>query len=111
MLWKLLEFNIHRYLMSIDRSGCERAERHIEISRILWECEHCKTALPEDHEEWMAIHDLIADKITNHLPKTIGFDPFKDEIAGSQYDIFADRMFERLIKLDLKRHLEQLQES
>lgn len=99
LLWRLLEFPIHRYLLSFRKhcgSGVERAERHIEISKALWEVLHCKTALSEHHEEWMAIHDLIADEITNHLPKTIGFDLDAEE---HDWDILSDRLFKKLLRL------------
>lgn len=103
MLWRLLEFPLHRYLLSF-RKGCgngyERAERHIEISKILWEVWNVRTALPEHHGEWMAIHDLIADKITDHLPRIIGFDPTVD--LEYDWDILTDKFFRKLTKLNIK---------
>lgn len=101
MLWRLLEYPLHRYLLSTDRyDGHEKAMRHIEISKILWEVEHVKTASGADHDECMAVHDLIADKVTNHLDKAIGFEPGDDQ--EWDWDILADRLFKKIIRLDFK---------
>ena len=96
MLWRLLEFPIVRFLLSIKRSGTERAERHMEIAQTLWEVRHIKTAFCEDFSEWMKVHDLIAREITDNLPDTIGFDMTADQ---QDWDIFADRMFKKLLTL------------
>lgn len=103
MLWKLLEFHMHRYLLTfVRKQGYERAERHIEMSKVLWEVQNCATATPDKFREWMDIHDLIADKITNHLPRTIGFDMDAEE---HDWDILTDRFFKCILKLNLQSKL------
>lgn len=80
--------------ISIERSGFERAQRHMEFSKLLWEVRECRTALPEDHKQWMKLHDHIAEKVTGDLPKSIGY-AFKEE---KNWDLLTDRLFEKLLK-------------
>jgi len=100
MLWKLMEFSLFRYLLSFSRGNwAERAERHIEFSKLLWEVKNCKTATAENHAGYMEIHDLIANKITDHLPKTIGLDLDLKEEHNYNYDLLADKLFRAILKI------------
>jgi len=101
MLWKLLDFEIHRYLLTfIRKQGAERAVRHISISKTIWEVLNMKSheVNGKRYLEWMAIHDLIADKISNDLPKSIGLD--LDANSDQDFDVLAETFFKRLIDLD-----------
>lgn len=97
MLWKMIEFQLHRYLLTfVRKQGVERAERHIEISKTIWEVVNMKTSHSGDHRAIMKIHDLIAEKITNDLPKSIDFDM---DAEDHDWDILTDKFFRRLILL------------
>lgn len=98
MLWRLLEFIIFRYLLSLKRSGHERAEQHIAMSKVIWEVVNLQTATPADHDEIMKIHDLIADRLTGHLHRHIGFDADDEE---HEWDIFAEKFFKELLLIML----------
>jgi len=98
MLWKLLDFIIHRYLLSLKRSGHERAEQHIAMSKVIWEVVNLQTATAADHDEVMKIHDLIADRLTSHLRKHIGYDADAEE---HEWDILADKFFKELLLIML----------
>lgn len=100
MLFKLLDFNLHRYLISLKRSGMERAETHIEMSKMIWEVWKCQTFHDQDHEWMWAIHDAIAAQITDDLPRTIGLDLAEDPSEWN-YDLLVDRFWKRLLKLEL----------
>jgi hypothetical protein len=96
LLWLLLEFLIHRYLLSLKRSGAERAERHIEISRIL--CQYKFATSEVTHDQVMEMHDLIAEKLTDHLDRTIKLNLSQDQ-AEWNFDLLSSRMFDALLKL------------
>lgn len=98
MLWKLMEFSLHRYLLSLKRSGAERAERHIEISKLIWEIQNLKTATGADWKDYIKIHGLIAEEITDHLDKTIDLD-LDLEQSEWNYDLLVDRFFKKILKI------------
>lgn len=100
LLWKLLEFDIYRYLManSCHRlDGNEKAQRHINISKtivgyITGDVEN------EDNEDfWLPIHDYLADILTNKMDVVIGF-PINKPIYGNEYDEYAEKFFDVIIE-------------
>lgn len=97
MLWQMVQFPIVRYLLTfVRKQGVERAERHIEIAKIIWEIVNLKTAIAKDHSGVMRIHDLMAEQITDDLPEMIGFDL---DAQNHDWDILADRFFARLLSM------------
>jgi hypothetical protein len=99
LLWKLLEFAIHRYLLTLVRHcGAERAERHIEMSKTIWEAQNCRKADPAKFREWMEIHDTMADKLTDDLYKHIGLD-LDLEDNEHDWDILTDKFFKKLLEI------------
>lgn len=102
LLWKLLEFGIHRYILCISRrnSGAERAEIHLKMSETILETLQVKTYNGRDFNKKKKVHDIIAQELTDNLDKTIDMD--LDFGAELDYDILADRFFRKLLKIDYK---------
>lgn len=99
MLFKLIEFLLHRYLLAnLRKDGYERATTHIEFSKIIWEVKNLKTYHCENHRAVMKIHDLIANHVTDNMPKTIGFD-FLDTDYDHDFDLIKDKLFQKILKI------------
>ena len=101
LLWMSMEFAIGRYLLANIRSranGCEKAQRHIEISsiflasKLLCDIDKAKSG---HWDEMMRIHDAT-QKLTCNLDKEIGFD-IDDDCPENLRDLelkFFDRFLE-----------------
>lgn len=98
MLFQTLEFEIHRYLMSNTfgrEDPIEKAERHMNISKILVSFILCTKYIELKHFEIMhKIHDYLAEILTDRMDEIIGFPVFK-EIHN--YDEYVWRFFNVII--------------
>jgi hypothetical protein len=103
VLHTLLDHSIVRYLIvnSFGRhDGNEKANYHIHISRIL--CRFIFAEGNDYHESlkvldsWSAVHDYLAEILTDRLDESIGF-PLDKAIYGDAYAIFEERFFNVLI--------------
>lgn len=97
LLWMQTEWIIDRYILACGRSGCERAERHIELSTIFVAY---KKMISTDNvkrhwwEQMMKIHDATQD-FTGRLDEEIGLNIHDEYIDTDKYsrkffDIFFD---------------------
>lgn len=81
MLTEALDFPVHRYLLANTygrEDPNERAERHLEISRILVGfiiCRRCHEFL--DHKLVKSVHDYLAEILTDRMDEVIGFPVFE----------------------------------
>ena len=67
LLRKALDFPVHRYILSKRRmNGMEKAEMHIEISKIIFEFANVRGYKPEDWDDVIVIHDKLT-VITDNL--------------------------------------------
>jgi hypothetical protein len=97
LLWKALTFDINRYLManSCQRlDGYEKAERHINISKIMAEFILMRSNL--EVNELDIVHDYLAEILTNRMDEVIGF-PINTPLYGNDYDPLARKFFEIII--------------
>lgn len=100
LLYMMLEFKIHRYLLANTYGrldGNEKAEQHLEISSILFsyifeeqynERKHWKTM--------MRIHNFLAEILTDRLDEVIGF-PIDKLSCEIDYDDYGKRFFNVII--------------
>jgi len=101
-LWSMLEFIINRYLMSnaIQRLDAgEKVQRHIEMSKIIAQFIFtCDEHSFEVNKSWLAIHDYLAEILTNKMDEVIEF-PVNEPLYGKEvFDILAKRFFNIIIK-------------
>ena len=113
MLFQALEFEIHRYLMSNTfgrEDGNEKAERHMNISRILVSFILCTKYIEFKHFEIMhEVHDYLAEILTDRMDEVIGFPiynkrPDYDNLVLKFFNIIIEHIaeIEKLIKENLK---------
>ena len=98
MLFRAMEFEIHRYLLAntYDRlDGNEKYERHKNISVILYEFLTCKKYHEiHDFPKMRNIHDYLAEILTDRMDEVIEF-PIYEKIYD--YDELTKRFFEVII--------------
>ena len=98
MLFREMEFEIHRYLLAntYDRlDGNEKYERHKNISVILYEFLTCRKYQEiYDFPKMRNIHDYLAEILTDRMDEVIGF-PIYEKIYD--YDELTERFFEVII--------------
>lgn len=98
LLWKLMNFDIHRYLMSNScqrLDGAEKADRHIKISKLL--VEYITIDEHKVDDLWKPVHDYLADILTDRMDEIIGF-PIDKPLYGDDYDLLAEKFFSVIIK-------------
>lgn len=101
LLNKLLSFDVSRYLManSCQRlDGAEKAERHINISTIIYEYIKCKILTPDHYGEMRVIHDFLAEKLTDKMDEVIGF-PINTPLYGTDYDELHRKFIKTILQL------------
>jgi hypothetical protein len=103
-LRKALDFDIARYLMvnSINRiDGSERAERHMNISKTI--CGFIFNIKPSEKHHymitgsWLAVHDYLADVLTDRMDEVIGFPVFE---PLHDVDTYKERFFDVVITFE-----------
>lgn len=103
MLKKVLDFPIHRYLLSnsCDRlDGYEKAMVHQEISQLVFEFIACKLYTVHDCRVVKKIHDYLAEILTDRLDEVIGFpittpwDPYDETCPNLFFDTIIDHINE-----------------
>lgn len=98
MLSEALDFPVHRYLLANTygrEDPCERAERHLEISRILVGfilCRKCHEFL--DHEKVKRVHDYLAELLTDRMDEVIDFPVFSRPL---DYDELVDKFIKVIV--------------
>ena len=111
LLWVLMEFDIHRYLMSNTEGRCdgaEKAERHINLSnyyvasvRLCDICRASRRAIADGRGEQGEIDELVW-KVHNH---TQALTSYMDEVIGfpltgrPDYDDLSPKFFKEFIRL------------
>ena len=100
LLWMLMEFTIHRYLMANEagrENECQKAENHLELSRRFIASKRFCTAEKADRywEEVMKIHDATS-ALTAYMDTEIGF-PVSERI--DDWDGLSWKFFNRFIEL------------
>jgi len=96
-----LDFDIGKYLRanSINElNGSEKAERHMRISKTI--CGFIFNVKPQDRYNymvsgsWLAVHDYLADVLTDRMDEVIKFPVFEP-----LYDIdtYKDRFFQVIV--------------
>ena len=99
MLFQSLEFEIHRYLMANTfgrEDGIEKAERHMNISRILVSFILCTKYIELKHFEIMhEVHDYLAEILTDRMDEVIDF-PIDRRIYD--YDEYVWKFFNVIIE-------------
>ena len=99
-LWLLMDFVIHRYLMSNTKgreNGCAKAERHLELSKI-YIASRLFISMDKAERHWtkvMKIHDATS-VMTSRLNTSINF-PIDDECPD--YDKYSYKFFTKFIEL------------
>jgi len=105
LLWLLMDFPIHRYLLSntIGRlNGFEKAEQHLALSAIFVAAKkRCDEDQAKRYPEWMIVHDAT-QKLTDYLDTEIGF-PI-NETDDIDYEMFARKFFDKFIALAEKAY-------
>lgn len=100
LLWLLMEFDIHRYLIVNTRGrldGYEKAMRHINLCAIfVASMKYCSIDRAKSYDEWKKVHDAT-QKLTDYMDKEIGF-PI-DSSDEADYDKLALKFFNRFIEL------------
>ena len=117
LLWIILNFDIHRYILanSFERNdGAEKADRHIKISKMI--CHYIMSdgglyTIRNIEDEypvgWQDIHDYLADILTDRLDETIGMvlsrrmtHDEQDDCVRKFFDVIIDHMsdMEKIIK-------------
>jgi hypothetical protein len=101
LLYILLEFDIHRYLLANTynrHDPVEKAEEHMKIASIIFSYIFAREY--NEHKDWqimMIIHDCLAEILTNRLDEVIGF-PIDKESCEIDYHEFGKRFFNVIIK-------------
>jgi hypothetical protein len=99
LLRKELDFHINRYLManSCQRlDGCEKADHHIAISKILVGFITCDARKEKSSPVWKNVHDYLADILTDRMDEVIGF-PIHTPLYGDMYTPLAEKFFSVII--------------
>jgi hypothetical protein len=100
LLWLLMEFPIHRYLLANTKgrlNGFEKAEQHLKLSAIYVAAKkRCSIDKAKSYDEWMIVHDAT-QKLTDYLDTQIGFQI--DETDDIDYDKLARKFFDKFIAL------------
>jgi hypothetical protein len=100
LLWMLMEWPIHRYLLANTKgrlNGVEKAERHLYMSAIFVASKkRCSIDKAKSYDEWMKVHDAT-QKLTGHLDTEIGF-PI-DETDDMDYNKLSRKFFDKFIAL------------
>lgn len=112
LLYMLLEFDIHRYLLANTNTrmdGFEKADRHINIAKTLFSYIFIKQY--NERNDWqtmMKIHDCLAEILTDQLDEAIGF-PIDKASYEIDYDEYGKRFFNFIIdNMDkIKEHLQK----
>jgi hypothetical protein len=100
-LRKALDFDITRYLIvnSINKiDGGERADRHVNISKAI--CHFIFDINPKEKyhytisASWLAVHDYLADVLTDRMDEVIGFPVFQPLY---DVDMYKDRFFNVIV--------------
>jgi hypothetical protein len=103
MLFKALEFEIHRYLLAntYDRlDGNEKYERHKNISIILYEFLTCKKYNEIKNFPLMRnIHDYLAEILTDRMDEVIGFPIYErpydyDDLTVKFFNVIVNNLDE-----------------
>lgn len=115
LLWMVLNFHIHRYLMSNQCNrldGAEKANEHIYISKVLchflnadggiWTIRGISDEFPTG---WREVHDWLAHNLTDRLDEVIGF-PIFEVPTHEQSRVCARKFFDFIWE-----HLEDLQSA
>ena len=101
LLYILLEFDIHRYLLANTykrHDPSEKAEKHMKISSVLFSYIFAREY--NELKNWqimMKIHDCLAEILTNRLDEVIGF-PIDKESCEIDYHEFGKRFFNVIIE-------------
>ena len=118
LLYILLEFDIHRYLLANThkrQDPVEKADRHMEISGIIFSYIFAREYNElKDWQVMMQIHNYLAEILTNRLDEVIGF-PIDKESCEIDYHEFGKRFFNVIvenmdnIKTYLIKHKDELE--
>ena len=102
MLIYLLEFPVHRYLLSnsfqrID--GFEKAQRHIEISKLIVRFIFlCDENSKQVVKYWIIVHDYLSEILTSKMDEVIEF-PLHEPLYGSEvFGILSKRFLDVIIQ-------------
>lgn len=99
MLFKVMEFDIHRYLLANTYNrldGNEKYERHVNISIHLYEFLTCKKYNEiHDFPKMRNIHDYLAEILTDRMDEVIGFPIYE---RPNDYDELTERFFNVIVK-------------
>lgn len=99
MLFKAMEFDIHRYLLANTYNrldGNEKYERHVNISIHLYEFLTCeKYNEIHDFPKMRNIHDYLAEILTDRMDEVIGFPIYE---RPNDYDELTERFFNVIVK-------------
>lgn len=109
MLFQALEWEIHRYLMSNTygrEDGVEKAERHMNISAIIFSFITLKKYHEiHDFPKMKVIHDYLAEILTDRMDEVIGFPIYKeihdyDDLVLKFFNVIIDHIndIEKLVK-------------
>jgi hypothetical protein len=106
LLWLLMKFDIHRYLMSNADGrwdGAEKAERHINLSYIYVASRH---GTPIDLAARIRFGEGIGKMLYSHIHDgTTPLTDYMDEVIGfplegrPEYDELAPKFFKEFIRL------------
>ena len=101
LLYMMLEFDIHRYLLANTFGrlcGSEKAEYHIKISSVIFSYVFAEQYNERRHwQPMMRIHNFLAEILTDRLDEEIGF-PTDKTSSEIDYDEFGKRFFNVIIK-------------
>ena len=110
LLYILLEFDIHRYLLANTykrHDPVEKADKHMEISGIIFSYIFAREY--NELKDWpvmMEIHNYLAEILTNRLDEVIGF-PIDKESREIDYHEFGKRFFNVIVENmgDISKHI------
>ena len=118
LLYILLEFAIHRYLLANTHKRhdpVEKAEEHMKIASIIFSYIFAREYNElKDWQVMMQIHDYLAEILTDRLDEVIGF-PIDKESCEIDYHEFGKRFFNVIvenmdnIKTYLIKHKDELE--
>ena len=101
LLCQVIEHDVYRYLMSNTygrEDGCEKAERHINISSSIVSFILCEKYSERKHTEiMMEVHDYLAEILTDRMDEVIGFPiydkrPDYDELVIRFMNVILDNL-------------------
>ena len=106
LLWIIMKPSIINYLKAFtpkSETVMMRCDLHMKISKLI---SHFITAQggewtlmglsDEDPKGYLEIHNWLADNVTNHLDKTIGF-PIHQKVCEDRMEEYAIKLFEIII--------------